>query len=354
MEFTAAKIAQILEGTVEGNPDASVNTLSKIEEGKNKSITFLANPQYTPYIYTTDASIVIVNKGFILEKPVKETCTLIRVEDAYKAFAQLLEAYNTLKTNKTGIEPQSYISATAQIGHNIYLGAFAYIGENAIIGNNVKIYPHVYIGDNARIKDNTTIFSGVKIYPDCIVGKECTIHSGVIIGGDGFGFAPSSNNNYIKVAQIGNVIIEDHVEIGSNTTIDRATLGSTIIRKGVKLDNLIQIAHNVEIGENTVIASQTGIAGSTKIGSDCMIGGQVGIIGHITIANKVKIAAQSGVGSSITKEGEIIQGSPAFSIGDFKRSYVLFRNLPELSIKIKELEGNLKELRKLAKSLQDE
>ncbi len=354
MEFTAAKIAQILEGTVEGNPEISVNTLSKIEEGTNKSITFLANPQYTPYIYTTDASIVIVNRSFVPEKPLKETCTLIRVDDAYKAFAMLLDAYNTFKTNKTGIEPQSYISSSAKLGQQLYVGSFAYIGENVIIGNNVKIYPHCYIGDNVVIKDNTTVFSGVKIYHDCIIGKSCTIHAGVVIGADGFGFAPNQENNYIKVAQIGNVILEDHIEIGSNTTIDRATLGSTIIRKGVKLDNLIQIAHNVEIGENTVIASQTGIAGSTKIGSDCMIGGQVGIIGHITIANKVKIAAQSGVGSSITKEGEILQGSPAFTIGDFKRSYVSFRNLPEISGKIKELEENIKELKKLAKSLQDE
>ena len=354
MEFTAAKIAQILEGTIEGNPEVRVNTLSKIEEGFTKSITFLANPQYTPYIYTTNASIVIVNNNFIPEKPLKESCTLIRVEDAYKAFAQLLEAYNTIKLNKIGIEPQSFISTTASLGENIYIGAFAYIGENVTIGNNVKIYPHVYLGDNVTVKDNTTIFSGAKVYAECKIGKECTIHAGVVIGSDGFGFAPNKENNYTKVAQIGNVILEDHIEIGSNTTIDRATLGSTIIRKGVKLDNLIQIAHNVEIGENTVIASQTGIAGSTKIGSDCMIGGQVGIIGHITIANKVKIAAQSGIGSSIIKEGEIVQGSPAFSMGDFKRSYVLFRNLPELTNKINELEKNLTELKKLAKSLQDE
>jgi UDP-3-O-[3-hydroxymyristoyl] glucosamine N-acyltransferase len=350
MEFTAAKIAELLGGVVEGNETVTVNSLSKIEEGKPHSISFLANPIYTPHIYTTEASIVIVNKTFSPEKKIKESCTLIRVDDAYQAFALLLEAYDKFRKNKTGIEPQTFISSSASLGENIYLGAFSYIGENAQIGNNVKIYPNAYIGDNVEIKDNTTIYSGVRIYADCLIGSECTIHSGVIIGGDGFGFAPNQDNNYQKIAQIGNVIIEDHVEIGANTTIDRATLGSTIIRKGVKLDNLIQIAHNVEIGENTVIASQTGVAGSTKVGRDCMIGGQVGIIGHITIANKVKIAAQSGVGSSITKEGEIVQGSPAFAISDYKRSYVSFRNLPSLNAKINELETALKELKELAKT----
>lgn len=351
MEFTAGKIAEILGGSVEGDPETVVSKLSKIEEGTSNSISFLANPQYTHFIYTTEASVVIVNKTFTPEKPLLKTCTLIRVDDAYKAFATLLDAYNKIKNNKTGIESPSYISSSASLGENIYVGGFAYIGENAKIGNNVKIYPQVFIGDNVIIKDNTTIFSGVKIYSECEIGSNCTIHSGVVIGGDGFGFSPNQENNYQKVAQIGNVIIEDFVEIGANTTVDRATLGSTIIRKGVKLDNLIQIAHNVEVGENTVIASQTGVAGSAKIGKECMIGGQVGIVGHITIANKVKIAAQSGIGSSITKEGEIVQGSPAFAIGDYKRSYVLFRNLPDLKTKIHELEKSLKELKELAKSL---
>jgi UDP-3-O-[3-hydroxymyristoyl] glucosamine N-acyltransferase len=345
MEFTAQQIAGLLQGQIEGNPGAVVNKLAKIEEGVPNSLSFLANPQYTQYIYTTDASIVIVSKDFVPEKPVKSTCTLIRVNNARESFAKLLEVYNQLKLNKTGIDKQSHISSSAKTGENIYVGAFAYIGDNAKIGNNVKLFPNTYVGDNVTIGDNTIVFSGVRIYADCVIGKECTLHSGVIIGGDGFGFAPNSENNYMKVPQIGNVIIEDHVEVGANTTIDRATIGSTIIRKGVKLDNLIQVAHNVEIGENTVIAAQTGIAGSTKIGKDCMIGGQVGIVGHLVIADKVKIAAQSGIGNSITKEGEIVQGSPAFGIGDYKRSYVMFRKLPELGDRIKELEKELNEIK---------
>lgn len=338
MKFTAGQIAGLLGGTVEGDVNASVSKLAKIEEGIPGSISFLGNPQYAPYLYTTDASIVIVGNDMILEKPVKPGCTLVRVADPRASFAVLLEAYNQIKNNKTGIEQPSYIAKSAVLGENCYVGAFAYIGENVKLGNNVKIYPNAVISDNTTIGDNTTVYAGVKIYTDCIIGKHCTFHSGVIIGSDGFGFAPNSENNYKKVPQIGNVIVEDHVEIGSNTTVDRATLGSTIIRKGVKLDNLIQIGHNVEIGENTVIAAQSGVAGSTKIGKNCMIGGQVGIIGHLTIANGVKIAAQSGIGNSITKENEVVQGSPAFGIGDYKRSYVMFRNLPEISSKLKDLE----------------
>src|SRR6218665_693207 len=337
-KFTAQQIAGILGGTVEGDANTIVTKLSKIEEGIPESISFLGNPQYTPYIYTTDASVVIVGNDLVLEKPVKSTCTLIRVADPRASFAILLDAYNQIKNNKSGIEQPSYIAKTATLGDNCYVGAFAHIGENVKIGNNVKIYPTAVISDNTTIGDNTVIYSGVKIYTDCVIGKHCTFHSGVIIGSDGFGFAPNSENNYKNVPQIGNVIIEDHVEVGSNTTIDRATLGSTIIRKGVKLDNLIQVGHNVEIGENTVIAAQSGIAGSTKVGKNCMIGGQVGIIGHLTIADGVKIAAQSGIGHSIEKENEIVQGSPAFGIGDYKRSYVMFRNLPQLSSKIKDLE----------------
>lgn len=336
MEFTAAQIAAQLNGVVEGNADAKVSALSKIEEGKPGTLSFLANPKYAQYIYNTDASVVIISKDFVAEQAIK--ATLIRVDDAYKSFASLLEFYNQVKLKKAGIEQPSFISENAGLGKEVYVGAFVYIGSNAKIGNNVKIYPHSFIGDNVSVGDNTTIFAGVKVYSDCVIGAHCTLHSGVVIGGDGFGFAPNSENNYNKVPQIGNVILEDRVEVGSNTTIDRATLGSTIIRKGVKLDNLIQIAHNVEIGENTVIAAQTGVAGSTKIGKDCMIGGQVGIVGHISIANGVKIAAQSGVGQSITKEGEIVQGSPSFSIGDYKRSYVVFRNLPDLQNRVKELE----------------
>jgi UDP-3-O-[3-hydroxymyristoyl] glucosamine N-acyltransferase len=336
MEFSAQQICQLLEGTLEGNPEAKVSKLSKIEEGEPSGLTFLANPIYTPYIYTTRASVAIVNNSFVAEQPVQ--ATLIRVPDAYQAFCKLLEIYNQIQLDKKGIEDPSYISKSATLGTDVYVGAFSYIGNNARIGNNVKLYPHSYIGDNVIIKDNTTLFAGVKIYSDCQIGSGCTFHSGVIIGGDGFGFAPQSDKGYKKVAQIGNVIIEDHVEIGSNTTIDRATLGSTIIRKGVKLDNLIQIAHNVEIGENTVIAAQSGVAGSAKIGKACMIGGQVGIVGHISIADGVKIAAQSGIGQSITEPDTVVQGSPAFGIGDYKRSYVLFRKLPDLQNRITDLE----------------
>jgi UDP-3-O-[3-hydroxymyristoyl] glucosamine N-acyltransferase len=342
MEFKAAQIAEILHGSVEGNPEAIVTKLSKIEEGTPGSVTFLANPKYSQYIYSTKASIVIVNKDFNAETPLSNEITLIRVEDAYKAFAMLLAAYNQIKRNKKGIDSKSSISETAKVGNEVYIGAFVCVGENVQIEDNVKIYPNCYIGDNVIIKANTTIFSGVQIYSDCEIGADCTIHSGVVIGGDGFGFAPNSENNYAKVPQIGNVVLEDFVEVGANTAIDRATLGSTIIRKGVKLDNLIQIAHNVEIGENTVIAAQTGIAGSTKIGKNCMIGGQVGIVGHIEIADNVKIAAQSGIGTSISKEGEIVQGSPAFSIGDFKRSYVYFRSLPSIEERISTLESKIK------------
>jgi len=341
MEFTAQQIADLLEGKVEGDANVKVSRLSKIEEGEPGSLTFLANPKYEEFIYATRASLVIVNEGFVAEREVNST--LVRVKDAYKSFAVLLDTYNKIIQNKTGKEEPHYISKSAQIGQNPYIGAFVYVGENTVIGDNVKLYPGVYIGDNVKIGSDTTIFAGVKIYSETYIGKECRIHSGVVIGGDGFGFAPQDDSNYLKVAQIGNVIIEDYVEIGSTTTIDRATLGSTIIRKGVKLDNLIQVAHNVEIGDHTVIAAQTGIAGSTKIGRFCMIGGQVGIVGHLVIADKVKIAAQSGVGSSLTKEGEIIQGSPAFPIGEYKKSYVGFRKLPEIMSRLEELEKLIKE-----------
>ncbi|HTA61789.1 MAG TPA: UDP-3-O-(3-hydroxymyristoyl)glucosamine N-acyltransferase [Bacteroidia bacterium] len=341
MKFSASQIAALLNGTIEGNADVAVSNLSKIEDGKPETLSFLANPQYTPYIYTTDASIVIVNNSLVLEKPVKSTCTLIRVEDAYGSFAQLLEMYNQVKNDKKGIEQPSYIAQTAKLGKDCYVAAFAYIGENVTLGNNVKIYPHAFVGDNTKIADNTTIYAGAKIYSDCVIGADCTIHAGVVIGADGFGFAPNSENNYKKIPQIGNVIIEDHVEVGSNTTIDRATLGSTIIRKGAKLDNLIQIGHNVEIGENTVIAASASIAGSTKVGKNCMIGGQAGLIGHLKIADGVKIAGQTGVGHNVKNEGEILQGSPAMALGDFQRCYVIFRKLPKLSQKISELEKQL-------------
>jgi len=341
MDFIASQIAGLLEGTVVGNENISVNNLSKIEEGQPNTLSFLSNLKYEEYLYTTGASIVIVDKSFEPSKSIPNTCTLIKVESAQAAFAKLLEIYNQVKRKKSGIHPSSYISDSATIGEEVYIGANCSIGDNVTIGNNVHVYPNSYIGDNVKIGDDCMFFAGVRVYSDCLVGKSCTLHSGVIIGGDGFGFVPNRNGNYSKVPQIGNAILEDHVEIGSNTTIDRATLGSTIIRKGVKLDNLIQVAHNVEIGENTVIAAQTGIAGSTKIGKNCMIGGQVGIVGHITIADEVKIAAQSGVGHAITEKGQILQGSPAFPIGDYKRSYVVYRGLPDLKRKVDELEKKL-------------
>lgn len=342
MEFSAAQIAALLGGTVEGNDAATVSNLSKIEEGTPGTLSFLANPKYTNYIYDTNASIVIVNNSLKLERPVKDGCTLIRVEDSYASFAKLLEMYEQVKGVKTGIEQPSFISENAKYGVDCYIGAFAYIGQNVKIGNNVKIYPHVYIGDNCTIGDHTTLFSGVKIYHDCHVGANVVIHASTVIGSDGFGFAPQDGKEFAKVPQIGNVVIEDNIEIGSNCSIDRATLGSTILRKGVKLDNLVQIAHNVEIGENTVIAGLSGVAGSTKVGKNCMIAAQVGVVGHIKIADGVKIAGQAGVSNSIEKENEIVQGSPAFSLGDFRRSYVLFRSLPKLNDRMRDLENKLK------------
>jgi UDP-3-O-[3-hydroxymyristoyl] glucosamine N-acyltransferase len=345
-KFTAQQIAGLLNGTVEGSPNVEVFKLSKIEEGESNSLSFLSNPLYTPYIYTTDASIVIVGKDLVLEKPVKSTCTLVRVHDPRLAFTKVLEIYSQIKNNKTGIEQPSFIAGSAKLGSDCYVGAFTYIGENTVVGKNTKLYPNVYLGDNVVIGDNTVLYAGVKVYADCKIGSNCVIHAGVVIGSDGFGFAPNSQNNYQKVPHIGNVIIEDYVEIGANTAIDRATLGATIIRKGAKLDNLIQIAHNVEIGENTVIAGQSAIAGSSKIGKNCMLGGQVGVIGHLTIADGVKIAGQSGVGQNVDTPGEIIQGSPAFGIGNYKRSYVLFKNLPQLQAKITQLEKLITEIKK--------
>ena len=334
MKFTAEQIAGILEGEVVGNSNAEVYKLSKIEEGIEGSLTFLANPKYANYIYTTAATIVIVNKTFEVEQEIK--ATLIKVEDAYQAFSKLLEYYNQVKLMKSGIEQPSVISDGVQYGDNLYLGSFCYLGQNVKIGNNVKIYPNSFIGDNVIIGDNCVFFAGVRIYSETEIGNNVTIHSGTIIGSDGFGFAPQEDGTYSKIPQIGNVIIEDDVEVGSCSTVDRATLGSTIIRKGAKLDNQIQVAHNVEIGENTVIASQTGIAGSTKIGKNCLIGGQVGIVGHITIGNNVKIQAQSGIGKSL-KDGEVVQGSPAFNYADFAKSFVHFKNLPKIVKDIEEL-----------------
>ncbi len=339
MKFTATQIAGILEGEVEGNPQIAVHKLSKIEEGEKGSLTFLANPKYTSYIYSTKASITIVNKDFTPEQEL--TTTLIKVDDAYKSFSKLLEYYNQVKSNKVGVELPSFISDPAKFGNGFYLGAFSYLGENVTIGENVKIYPNVYIGENATIGDNVLIFAGAKIYSESVIGNNCVIHSGAIIGADGFGFTPNEKGEYSKVPQTGNVILEDNVDVGAGTTIDRATLGSTILRKGVKLDNQIQIAHNVEIGEHTAIAAQTGIAGSTKIGKHCLIGGQVGIVGHITIGNRVRIQAQSGIGRNV-KDDEVLQGSPALNYGDYNKSYVHFKNLPKLVNQVNEIEKRTK------------
>lgn len=338
MKFTAQQIAEILEGDVVGNAEVEVSKLSKIEEGQEGTLTFLANPKYTPYIYSTKASIAIVNKTFNPEYDIETT--LIKVDDAYAAFSKVLEYYNLVKLNKSGIEQPSFLAESSKYGENIYIGAFSYLGENVILGDNVKIFPNVYIGDNVTIGNNTIVFAGCKIYSETLIGNHCVINSGAIIGADGFGFSPNENGEYTKVPQTGNVILEDFVDIGAATTIDRATLGSTIIRRGVKLDNQIQIAHNVEIGKNTVIAAQTGIAGSTKIGENCQIGGQVGIVGHISIGNNVKIQAQSGISRNV-KDDEVLQGSPALGYGDFNKSYVHFKNLPKIVKHINDLEKKL-------------
>ena len=328
MKFTAQQIAELLNGKIVGNAEVEVNSLAKIEEGKKGDLCFLANEKYTPHIYTTKASIVIVNTSFISDTEI--TATLIKVEDAYSSFSQLLELYNKMQFNDVGISKNTDIDDNCSIGDSVFVGAFTSICEGVTIGNNVKIHPNCYIGKNVTIGDNSIIYPNVSIYHNCKIGDNNIIHSGVVIGSDGFGFAPNAENNYDKISQIGNVIISDDVEIGANTTIDRATMGSTKIGKGVKLDNLIQIAHNVEVGDHTVIAAQAGVAGSSKIGKNCMIGGQTAVSGHLTIADEVKIAGQSGIASSIKQVGKIVQGPMAFDIKDFQRSYIIFKKLPDL------------------------
>ena len=336
MEFSAKQIAELLNGKIIGDSDIKVSSVSKIEEGFAGSLSFLANPKYIQYLYTTKSSIVLINNSFNPEKEVQST--LIKVEDAYQAFASLLEIYSQQKSHKEGISAASIIEESAKIGEHVYIGANSYIGVNSVIGDQTKIYPNTYIGDNVKIGNKVTVFSGVNIYSDCIIKNGCVFHSGVVVGSDGFGFAPKNASEFKKVPQIGNVIIEDNVEIGANTTIDRATLGSTILRKGVKLDNLIQVAHNVEIGENTVIAAQTGIAGSTKIGKNCMIGGQVAIAGHLTIADNVKAGAKAGIAQSVKEEGVILQGIPAIGMRNFYRSAAVFKILPEIKRQIDKFE----------------
>ena len=343
MQFTAQQIALIVSGTIEGNPDITVSSFGKIEEATAGQLSFLANPKYNDYLYTTNASLIIVNESLQLQKNI--TATLVRVKDAYTAFATLLTTYQNLKAQqRKGIETPSHIASTATLGNDVYIGAFAYIGEKVNIGNNTKIFPGVYIAENVSIGNNTTIHAGVKIYEDCVIGNDVIIHAGTVVGSDGFGFAPQPDGSYQKVPQIGNVIIEDQVEIGANTTIDRATMGSTIIKKGVKLDNLIQIAHNVEIGRQTVIAAQTGISGSTKLGQKIMIGGQAGIAGHLTIADGVKIAGGAGVTKNLDGEGKSYAGFPAEDAKQSLKTQVYTRQLPELEKRVKELEKLVAEL----------
>ena len=343
MQFSAAQIALLINGTVEGDVSATVSSFGKIEEAKKGELAFLANPKYEEFLYTTEASVIIINESLELRQPVP--AALIRVPDAYSAFATLLQKYQELMRQQLkGIQQPSHIAESVKIGENVFVAAFAYLSDNVVIGNNVKIYPGVFIGNNVKIGDNTVLNAGVKIYHDCIVGSNVTIHAGTVIGGDGFGFAPQQDGSYKKVPQIGNVVIEDFVEIGANATIDRATIGSTVIRTGAKLDNLIQVAHNVEVGSNTVIAAQAGVSGSTKIGSNVMIGGQAGIVGHIQIADGSKINAQSGVSKSIKSPNSSVTGTPAYDYTSALRSQALSRKLPELEKKIAELEKLVQQL----------
>lgn len=343
MQFTAAQIAMIINGKVEGDPNAAVGSFGKIEEAKAGQLAFLANPKYEDFLYSTEASIIIISASQELKQPVQGT--LIRVEDAYTAFATLLTKYQEVMTQQmVGTQDPVYVAPSAKLGENIFLGAFCYIGEGVVLGNNVKIFPNAYIGNKVTIGDNSIIHPGVKIYHDCVIGKNVTIHAGTVLGSDGFGFAPQPDGSFKKVPQIGNVIVEDFVEIGANATIDRATMGSTVIKSGAKLDNLIQIAHNVEVGNNTVIAAQAGVSGSTKLGNNVMIGGQAGIVGHISIADGARINAQSGVSKSIKTSNAAVTGSPAFDYTSALRSQAVSRNLPELEKRIKELEKLVQQL----------
>ena len=347
MEFNAATIAGFLKGEIVGNPEIKVNTIARIEEGHPGALSFLANPKYEQYLYTTGSSIVLVNRSFVPSGRVE--ATLIKVENAYESFAALLQMVDQARPRKKGVHDTAIIELTATVGKNVYIGPYVYIGENCEIADGCSLYPHVYIGDNTRIGKNCTLNPGVKIYHDCIVGENCTIHAGTVIGSDGFGFAPQSDNEFMKIPQLGNVVIEDNVEIGSNVAIDRATMGSTIIRRGVKLDNLIQIGHNVEIGENTVMAGQTGVSGSSKVGRNCMFGGQVGLAGHLKVADGTKIGAQSGIPNDVKKENSVLLGYPAIDARDFMKSSVIFKKLPELWKKIGELEKQVETLKKDSK-----
>ena len=341
MEFSAKQIAAFIQGEIIGDENATVHTFAKIEEGMPGAISFLSNPKYTPYIYETQSSIVLVNKDFTPEHEIK--ATLIKVDNAYESLAKLLNLYEMSKPKKEGIDSLAFVAPSAKIGENVYIGAFAYIGENAVIGDNTQIYPHTFVGDGVKIGKGCLLYSNVNVYHDCRIGNECILHSGAVIGADGFGFAPTPNG-YDKIPQIGIVILEDKVDIGANTCVDRATMGSTIIKKGVKLDNLVQIAHNVVVGGNTVIAAQSGIAGTTKVGENCVFGGQVGIVGHLNIGSGTQIAAQSGITSNIP-EKSVLRGSPAFDYPKYQKCYVMFRKLPELYGQIKDLEKEVNKLK---------
>ena len=343
MEFSAKQIAQFVQGVIEGDEDATVNTFAKIEDGKPGAISFLSNPKYTHYIYDTESSIVLVDKSVELEKPTK--ATLIMVDNAYGCVAKLLQLYESMKPKKTGIDSLAFISPSAKIGENVYIGAFAYIGDNVVIGDGCQIYPNVVICENAKVGNDCLFYPNVTIYHDCHIGNRVTLHAGSVVGSDGFGFAPSENG-YDKIPQIGIVTIEDDVEIGANTCIDRSTMGSTYVRKGVKLDNLVQIAHNTDIGANTVMSAQVGIAGSTKVGQWCMFGGQVGIAGHITIGNKVFLGAQSGVPSSL-KDNQTLIGTPPMEKLPYFKSQAIFQKLPDLYKQIQKLQKEVDELKKL-------
>ena len=343
MKFLASQIAALLSGTVEGNPNAEVWNVAKIEEGQPGMLSFLANPKYTSYIYETLSSVVIVNRDFEPKQPV--AATLIRVDDAYASFAKLLSYYDQMSQDKKGISSLAFVSSSAKLGENLYLGEFAFIGENATIGNNVKVYPQVYVGDGVVVGDNTTLYPGVKLYRNTVIGKRCIVHAGAVLGGDGFGFAPQEDGHYEKIPQVGNVVIEDDVEIGANTTIDRSTMGSTRIHKGVKLDNLVHLAHNVEVGENSALAAQVGVSGSTHLGKNCVVGGQSGFVGHLHIADGSKFGGQSGVMGNIKQENQEFMGTPILPLRQYLTSNARFRHIDEMARKIDQLEKELEELK---------
>jgi UDP-3-O-[3-hydroxymyristoyl] glucosamine N-acyltransferase len=349
MEFSAKQIAEFLKGTVIGNPEVLVTSLSKIEEGQPGTLSFLSNPKYTHYIYTTQASVVLVNKDFEPEKELQTT--IIKVEDAYQSLALLLNMVEQSKPKKRGIHSLAFISPSATIGENVYIAPFVFIGENAVVGDNTQIYPHTFIGDNVKIGHNTKLYAGIKVYENCTIGNNCILHAGVVIGSDGFGFAPEKDGSYKKIPQIGNVIVEDDVEIGANSTLDSATMGSSILHKGVKIDNLVHLAHNVEVGNNTAMAAQCGVSGSTKIGKNCVFAGQVGLAGHITIADGTILGAQSGVASSVKKPNEIFLGSPIMPVVRTRKVYAITRSLPEMHATIIELQKEIKNLKETIKNL---